>query len=214
MLALLRNMAILQRVPFLVSLMGLGNTRIIFHKPRLIFRVLTLLDVLTLKEVVLDRCYEQDVSVSEKDRVIVDIGAGFGDFAVSIAKRYPKASIYAFEPDLKYFSLLKENIRENKVRNIIAVPLAIQSFTDLGKTVKGGHIAFLKSDCEGCEFQITRTDGSLWKRVGKVAMEYHEGKGRNVEDLKNFFLRAGFRVAVSPHASVLGIGFLSAKRSA
>lgn len=93
--------------------------KIHLKKNNLIFQLKTWLDILTLKEVVLDDEYQNHgVVVEQKDRVIVDIGAGFGDFSIMIARKFPQAKIFAFEPDSLYFSLLLENIRLNGVKNV------------------------------------------------------------------------------------------------
>ena len=72
------------------------------------FKLKTLLDILTLKEVVIDEEYENcGVKTDKNDKVVVDIGAGFGDFSVLTAKKFPQAKIFAFEPDPFYFCLLR-----------------------------------------------------------------------------------------------------------
>lgn len=105
-------------------------------KRKLVFQLKTWLDVLTLKEVVLDEEYERyGVEIEDKDRIIVDIGAGFGDFSITITKKYPRVKIFAFEPDSFYFNLLQENIRLNKVRNIIVYQKAITSLKQISHLI-------------------------------------------------------------------------------
>jgi len=140
LLALLKAMKPLTQINFLLQVISRRDIYILL-KNDLGFRVKTLLDVLTLKEVVLDGEYEKfGVTVERGDKVIVDVGAGFGDFSILQAKRHPHAAIYAFEPDPKYFALLQENIRANLVHNIISSPLAVTSLVQIFKTIQSNPI--------------------------------------------------------------------------
>lgn len=133
-----------------------GNIEVVrLKKHKLVFKLKTLLDLLTLKEVVLDEEYEnKGVRIGNKDKVIADIGAGFGDFSILAAKKFPKAKIYAFEPDPVYFRLFKANISANKVKNIFPSDKAIYDLKSLSQSIQSKTIDFLKMDCEGCEFAI------------------------------------------------------------
>lgn len=57
--------------------------------------------------------------------VAVDIGAGFGAFALPFARRYPGWQIWCFEPDAAAFAALQENIRTHELTNVRALPLAV-----------------------------------------------------------------------------------------
>lgn len=126
-----------------------------FKKLNLRFKINSLLDLLVLKEVVLDEEYEQELKIEPEDKVIVDIGAGFGDFAILAAKKYPWTKIFAIEPDPFYFRLLRENIKRNRIGNIFPFAKFVFSLEDifvLDERIK--KIDFLKMDCEGCEFAL------------------------------------------------------------
>jgi len=56
---------------------------------------------------------------------IIDIGAHIGTFAVVMGKRYPNATIYAFEPFIENFKLLTKNIQDSKITNVRAQMKAI-----------------------------------------------------------------------------------------
>lgn len=128
LLILLKEIEPKWRLRFFIDLLLPKIKTVKLKKRKLVFRLKTWLDVLTLKEVVLDGEYERyGVKIEDRDRIIVDIGAGFGDFSIFIAKKFPQAKIFAFEPDSAYFVLLKENIRLNKVKNIIPHKMAIRS---------------------------------------------------------------------------------------
>jgi FkbM family methyltransferase len=61
--------------------------------------------------------------------VVVDIGAGLGDFAIHAARRRPSARIFAFEPFRDSFILLEENLAENCVTGVIPFPQAVGART-------------------------------------------------------------------------------------
>lgn len=58
--------------------------------------------------------------------IAVDIGAGFGAFAVPFALRYPQWTIWCFEPDADAYQALLKNIARHKLTNIIAKPFAVR----------------------------------------------------------------------------------------
>jgi len=116
---------------------------ILLRKFGMTFKLKTYLDLLVLKEVVLDEEYESlGVAIDEKDKIIIDIGAGFGDFSIMIAKKFPGARIYAFEPDQSYFSLLKENIKINNVQNVFAFNTAVNSLKQLIRVIQSNPIQY------------------------------------------------------------------------
>lgn len=57
--------------------------------------------------------------------VALDIGAGFGAFAVPFAVTFPGWQIYCFEPDAISFAVLCRNIARNGLSNVIALPFAV-----------------------------------------------------------------------------------------
>lgn len=67
--------------------------------------------------------------------IVWDIGANIGSYSIFSAKKIDNAGhIYAFEPESGVYSILKRNIRLNKIRNVTPIPVAIGDFdgeTDL-----------------------------------------------------------------------------------
>lgn len=89
------------------------------------FKVRSPMDVWVIKETCLDRDYER-VSVNIVDGwTVLDIGAGLGDFAISIAREHKYSTVYAYEPFPDSFALLQENIALNQIHNVRAFLLAI-----------------------------------------------------------------------------------------
>ena len=68
----------------------------------------TPLDALIFKETVIDDCYR--LSSLKDPKVIIDIGAAYGDFSWYAKKLYPSAQVIAYEPDPFHTALLNKNI--------------------------------------------------------------------------------------------------------
>lgn len=78
-------------------------------------------------------------------------------------------------------------------------------------------VNFLKVDCEGCEFAMIKSlSASHWKRIERVAMEFHElSKAHRHEELVAILRNNGFEVAVQRswlERSILKIGRMWAWR--
>lgn len=89
------------------------------------FMVRTRMDIWIIKEICLDRQYESASVPIEDGWIVLDIGAGLGDFAVHVAKQHEHATLYAFEPFPASFALLQENLQLNDVANVQAFPSAV-----------------------------------------------------------------------------------------
>jgi len=90
-----------------------------------LFKVTTALDVWIIKEVCLDRDYERDGTTVRPGSTVVDIGAGLGEFCISVAREHPDARVYAFEPLAESFALLQDNVRLNGLGNLALFPCAV-----------------------------------------------------------------------------------------
>ena len=93
------------------------------------YHVRTRMDIWVLKEACIDYQYERASVAIQDGWTIIDIGAGLGDFAISIAKPHPHSTVYAYEPFPDSFELLQENLRQNQIENIKAFPQAIAAQT-------------------------------------------------------------------------------------
>ncbi|HYR46121.1 MAG TPA: FkbM family methyltransferase [Thermoanaerobaculia bacterium] len=89
------------------------------------FKVRTRMDVWIIKETCLDRDYERGTVAIEEGWTVLDIGAGFGDFSICVARRHPLSNIYAFEPLPDSLALLEENLQLNGVQNVRRFPWAV-----------------------------------------------------------------------------------------
>ena len=214
-----------KRLEFITGVVFNKQKSIYLKKMDLFFHIKTLLDILTLKEVVLDKEYERGgVRIEKKDKVIVDIGAGFGDFSIFAAKKNPDAKIYAFEPDRTYIPLLKENIKKNRVGNVRVNSEAVFSMEQIFRFIRPqsnrskygpNHFTqcdFMKIDCEGCEFQILSKESlKFLGSVKKISMEYHENDRFKVRTLVDLLRKEGRQVSFYPRRNSEGLGLLGSK---
>lgn len=79
-------------------------------------------------EVLVEREYRfcEEVIKSAKHAVI-DIGGHLGFFALYVAILNPKVPIYSFEPHLGNYALLKENLKQNRIKNVFPKNLAVSN---------------------------------------------------------------------------------------
>ena len=103
---------------------GEGEPILRLRRSPLRFRVRTAMDVWVVKEVCLDRDYERGVRF-EDGWTFLDVGAGIGDFSISVARRLPGSRVIALEPFPPSHRVLLDNIRLNGVQNVEAHPIAL-----------------------------------------------------------------------------------------
>ncbi len=94
------------------------------------YRVRSRMDVWIIKETCIDHDYERGATAVQDGWTVVDIGAGAGDFAISVALRGPKCRIYAFEPFRESFDLMQENLDLNGLTNVVPFPEAVSGSSD------------------------------------------------------------------------------------
>jgi len=139
--------------------------------------------------------------IRKTDRVL-DIGANVGTFSMFTSKMV--THVYAIEPLTT--KILLDNIFNNNIKNITVLQTALGNTDEvswLGETKKiktlnlssiinmcGGHIDFLKCDCEGGEWTIKPEE---LKGIRRIEAEVHNMKGsRNVLDFLKVLDAADF----------------------
>jgi FkbM family methyltransferase len=176
------------------------------------------IDLLLLKETACDDVY--GLGALNAPQVIVDIGAGFGDFAVLAARRFPACRVIACEPHPEQYALLRRNVAANGLRNVeihrvalgheerpmlsLSTPKALSSTRAHGpdgpvlpvdgrplESLLPREVDLLKIDCEGGEMEVlTSASRSTLRRVNRVVAEYHTIDGRSLDEPMTRLLRS------------------------
>jgi FkbM family methyltransferase len=160
-----------------------------------------LLDLLVLKETICDDVYRLG-DLGGGAALIVDVGAGIGDFTVLAASRFPQATVISCEPNPQTFPVLVRNVERNGLGNVdaraIAVGMPDSYILRTGRwsaeasaagtagtpatvaarrldELVGEHEADLvKIDCEGAELDVLQSLGTQMGRVTRFSVEYHD----------------------------------------
>jgi FkbM family methyltransferase len=166
------------------------------------FRLSAVVDLLVLKETLVDDVYGLG-ALDTDDGIIVDVGAGIGDFTLAAATRFPLMRVHAFEPNPEAFQLLQINVRRQAAENVDASQVAIGTERTyvLRRTSAGPRasvavagadddavvvparrlddalpqetVRLLKIDCEGLELAVLQSAAGVLDRVERVVVEYH-----------------------------------------
>jgi len=144
------------------------------------------------QEIFIDKIYERFAQVQEKD-IVLDIGASVGPFTYSILDKKP-SKVFCIEPSISEFITLTKNLGE--FSNITLVNKGITStngtvesdqlfggesemegitFKDFIQENNIDRIDFLKTDCEGGEYDIFHIDNFCWlkENLGVTVGEWH-----------------------------------------
>ena len=148
---------------------------------------------LITRETFIDRIYEKFFEVSEGN-IVLDFGASVGPFTYSILSKKPK-HVYCLEPSEDEFPTLVKNTVGYPVTPILKGISNTNTYTD-GNYIYGGAkqmegitfkklcelynletIDFLKTDCEGGEYDIFNEENFefIKNNVKKIAGEWHLG---------------------------------------
>jgi FkbM family methyltransferase len=200
-------------------------------------------DLLVLKETVLDDTYGLALLPADT-QLIVDVGAGIGDFAVLAASRFPRASVLACEPNPEAFAALDRNVRSNRLTNVVARCVAVGTApayelarprgrsaegsahlqegarfrangARLDGLIGGREAQLVKIDCEGGELDVLDSLGDAISRVRRLAVEYHDHLATAAGDRVEDLLRTqGFLVTRKPDPYDARIGYIHATATA
>jgi len=158
------------------------------------------------QEIFVDKIYERFFGVEEGD-VVFDIGASLGPFTYSILDKNP-SHVFAMEPSFEEFKTLVLNTRQGPVTHInkgIANSVGEFEFQYVFNNDNGNklysttfkklmsdynvkQIDFLKSDCEGGEYDIFNIENLFWikENVKKISGEWHLGTPELKQKFKVF----------------------------
>jgi FkbM family methyltransferase len=126
------------------------------------FEVRTLMDVWVLKETCLDRQYETFGTDIQNGWTVMDIGGGWGDFALSIGRNHPQCRVIAFEPFPPSIELFDENQNLNQVSNVELVHAAI------GK--ESGKLRLSTQKEEAVQLSTADTNTGTWLEVESLSL--------------------------------------------
>ena len=128
------------------------------------------IDVGVLYEVVVMKNYMVTSFAFKKGDIVIDIGSHIGSFSLLVASLSKIVTIYAIEPQKDNFKLLCENIKMNKIKNIIPLNTAILSTAKKinfyeNKNNLAGHTFFPhdKSSFKEIKIQTTTLDALVNK---------------------------------------------------
>ena len=134
----------------------------------------------------------------KKGSIVVDVGAGIGEFTVIASKRVGnEGRVIAIEPSPEDFKTLQYNVRENKCSNVIPINSAVSNKKEkLSLTFKEKNfeseadtlhniiqklrvpvnsIHYMKMDIEGAERFVIPSSIDIIKNIDYLAMEIHDG---------------------------------------
>jgi len=85
-------------------------------------------DLFSLKEVFIDRDYSLlEEFLPKRNDIVLDLGAGVGDYALFSSMRVKRGKVISVEADSQTFELLKKNVKENNLKNVIPLNLFVSS---------------------------------------------------------------------------------------
>ncbi len=155
-------------------------------KNRFTFYINSLMDAWTVKEVVIDDCYE---CYGQKCENIIDIGSGVGDFDVMMSNT--SSRIFSFDASENRVKLLKKNLQLNNINNVIFENKFVISLNYVFEKYKISGCDLLKIDCEGAEYEIFHnTSSTNLKKINRIVGEIHLFD----EKMKNEFIKLKHRL--------------------
>jgi FkbM family methyltransferase len=158
------------------------------------------------KEIFEDKIYEKFFSVEEGD-IVVDLGASIGPFPYTIKNNNPK-HIYCLEPSPEQIPTLIHNLT-NLPATVIPKGISSKNGEDTFELYGSVHatesalsisfnsfikennitqIDFLKTDCEGGEYDVFNLENIWWikQNVKKIVGEWHLGNSKQKDQFKKF----------------------------
>lgn len=152
--------------------------------------------------------YEYDYSDIRPTDIVLDIGAAVGGFSLLASKMCEK--VYAIEP--LFCDELNKNKWLNNSMNVEILAYALSDVTEKeivkfegremvveSKTfiqlldIVGGHVDFLKCDCEGAEWYLQPSD---FDGIRRVEMEVHSHPKKQKSEYISMLESCGYNVKV------------------
>lgn len=175
-----------------ITLDGIKKPMGIYHKEAII------------QEIFNNSLYEKLFEVESGD-IVVDIGSSIGPFTYSILHKKPK-HVYCIEPSVSEFKTLNKNLRGYPVTTInkgisninSVIPSSLLfggesemesiTFKSFVENYSIDKIDFLKTDCEGGEYDIFNEENKkfILNNVKKIVGEWHLSNNELKEKFRMF----------------------------
>lgn len=97
--------------------------------PPLTFSVRSPMDVWSIKETFFDDFYHFEKHPKPGHGIIIDIGAGIGEFAIQVANTCVECKVIGFEPFPESFEFFERNIQLNSLQNLTGIKAAVTGRT-------------------------------------------------------------------------------------
>ena len=104
--------------------------------------------------------------------VIIDVGCAEGYYAVGLARRFPEATVYAFDTNPAARSMCGNMARENDVAK--RVKLGELCTPEVLLEIDLGERALIICDCEGYETTLFRDDVVAHLKAADIVVELHD----------------------------------------
>lgn len=105
--------------------------------------------------------YDRFREIEDKD-VVIDCGAHVGIFTLKAAKRAKHGKVIAIEPETRNYEILKSNVKNNRLTNVVTVKSALTS-------KKSGEIRlYLHNLSEGHSLKVLHEDTRRFATYTKV----------------------------------------------
>ena len=155
-------------------------------------------DLLLLKEVFLDKDYFLLESfLPELNNIVFDLGAGVGDYALFSSIRIGKrGKVISVEADLQTFELLKKNVKENNLKNVIPLNMFVSSERErsidfIVEKLRLRKVDLIKMDIEGEEYNALKgAIKTIRKFKPRIIIEIHSKELR--KKILNFLKKYGY----------------------
>jgi precorrin-6B methylase 2 len=157
-------------------------------------------DLFSLKEVFVDKDYSLlEEFIPNESYIVLDLGAGIGDYASLSSIRVGKrGKVISVEADPQTFELLKKNIKENNLKNVVPFNMFVSSEREhsidfIVKKLKLKRVDLIKMDIEGEEYNaIKGAKRTIRKFKPKIIIEIHSKELRN--KILKFLEKYGYKL--------------------
>ena len=126
-------------------------------------------------------CLEEELhgsieqAIQRAPEIVVNVGCAEGYYAIGLAKRLPRAEVYAFDSSKTARALCEIAAKENNVANRVHIKGTCDE-KELLKLARSGKKMFLLIDCEGEELKILTPQCVEALRHADVIVECHDFK--------------------------------------